>query len=286
MIEFFSALPQHSFLIMALLAAVLSAIPCGVVGSYVVAKRVTYVAGGIAHCILGGIGIAHYLYHVHNCTWAQPMVGALIAALLAALIIGLVTVRQSEREDTIIGALWASGMAIGLLFMSMTPGYSTSLVSYLFGNILLVTTTDIYFIIALDVVICGLVLLFYRHLLAVSFDQEYASLRGLSVQRFTFILLFMVALTVVLLVNVVGIVLVIALLTLPPAIASRFSKNLWQMMGLSTLICLFCSVGGLALSYEPNLPVGATIIVLAGSLYLLTVIILGIKKKLRKIKQK
>ncbi len=273
MIEFISALMEHSFLQMALLAAVLTAIPCGIVGSYVVTKRITYVAGGIAHCVLGGIGLAHYLNHVHGLSWMSPMLGALLAALLAALIIGLVTTRQNEREDTIIGALWAIGMAGGLFFMAMTPGYNASLVSYLFGNILLVTQQDIYLIIALDIAIAILILLFYRHLLAVSFDQEYAALRGLSVKRFTFILLFMVAITVVLLVSVVGIVLVIALLTLPPAIAARFSKNLGQMMAISTLVCLFCSAGGLAISYSPNLPVGATIVLLAGGLYLLSTLL-------------
>ncbi len=278
MIEFLRALSEHQFLQLALLAALLSAIPCGIIGSYVVAKRITYVAGGIAHCVLGGIGLAHYLRHVHSLTWASPMLGALLAALLAALIIGLVITRQNEREDTIIGALWAIGMAGGLFFMAMTPGYNASLVSYLFGNILLVTQQDIYLIVALDVIIALLVFLFYRHLLAVSFDQEYAALRGLSVHRFTFILLFMVALTVVLLVSVVGIVLVIALLTLPPAIAARLAKNLGQMMALSTLVCLLCSTGGLAISYTPNLPVGATIVLLAGSLYLFTLLINGLGK--------
>ena len=268
MSEFFAALRQFQFLQYALLSGVLVSVACGVVGTYVVARRITYIAGGIAHCILGGMGIARYLQTVYGWQAFSPLVGAVASALLAAVIIGLVSLRAKEREDTAIGALWAIGMAVGVLFISRTPGYNEDLMSYLFGNILMVSPGELWMIAGLDALVVIAGLLFYNQLQAICFDEEFARLRGIRVELYYLLLLCLTALTVVLLVTVVGIVLVIALLTLPAAVAGNFSSTLWQMMGLSTILSILFTTGGLALSYGPNLPAGATIIVLAGAVYL------------------
>jgi zinc transport system permease protein len=266
--EFIDALLNHSFMQYAVLTGLLASVACGVVGTYIVVRRITYIAGGIAHCVLGGMGAAMYLQRVCGCPWLHPLYGAIVAALSAALIIGLVSLRWKQREDTVIGALWAIGMAVGVLFISQTPGYNQDLMSYLFGNILMVTPESLYLIAALDVLVVALGLLFYNEFLAVCFDEEFAGVRGIKVEFYYILLLCLTALTVVLLVTVVGIVMVIALLTLPAAVAGYFSKSLRQMMVLSALFTAVFTTGGLALSYSPNLPAGATIIVLAGAVYI------------------
>lgn len=267
--EFLQALTAHAFLQRALLAGLLISLSCGIVGTYVVSRRITYIAGSVAHCVLGGMGAARYLQIVHGWTWLTPLYGALVAAVSAAVIIGLISLRAREREDTVIGALWAIGMAVGVLFISQTPGYSEDLMSYLFGNILVISSTDLWLIALLDLVVTVITLLFYRQLQAVCFDEEFSRLRGLRVEFHYLLLLCLTALTVVLLVTVVGIVMVIALLTLPAAMARFFSRSLWQMMLLATGFCAVLTTSGLALSYGPDLPTGATIIVLAGAAYLL-----------------
>jgi len=267
--EFLQALTAHAFLQRALLAGLLISLSCGIVGTYVVSRRITYIAGSVAHCVLGGMGAARYLQIVHGWNWLTPLYGALAAAVSAAVIIGLISLRAREREDTVIGALWAIGMAVGVLFISQTPGYSEDLMSYLFGNILVISSTDLWLIALLDVVVTVITLLFYRQLQAVCFDEEFSRLRGLRVEFHYLLLLCLTALTVVLLVTVVGIVMVIALLTLPAAMARFFSRSLWQMMLLATGFCAVLTTSGLAMSYGPDLPAGATIIVLAGAAYLL-----------------
>jgi zinc transport system permease protein len=268
-LEFVTDLQRHAFLQYALLAGVLASVACGVVGSYVVARRITYIAGGIAHCVLAGMGAARYLAVVHGWTWLHPLHGATVAAVVAAFIIGIVSLRAREREDTVISALWAVGMAVGVLFISRTPGYSQDLMSYLFGNILLVGRGDLWLILILDVVVVGVSVLFYGRFLAVCYDEEFARLRGVRVEAYYLLLLVLAALTVVVLVTVVGIVLVIALLTLPVAVAGHFVRRLWHMMLLATLLSLLFTTAGLAVSYGPDLPAGATTIVLAGAAYLL-----------------
>ena len=280
MIEFFNDLGQFDFLQYALLTGVLAGIACGIVGSYVVVRRITYIAGGIAHSVLGGMGAAVYFKKVHQIDFLQPLHGAIAAGLLAAMVIGLVSLRTKEREDTVIGAIWAIGMAVGILFIAKTPGYDQDLMSYLFGNILLVSPSDLWLIAGLDVLVVGLGLMFYNQFTAVCFDEEFARLRGVNVEFFYLLLLGLTALTVVLLVTVVGIVMVIALLTLPVAVAGNFSKTLWRMMLLSMLLSILFSSAGLALSYGPNLPAGATIIAVAGATYLLVVIAKVVGRKI------
>ena len=269
MSEFIQALGEHVFLQRALLAGLMISLACGMVGTYVVSRRITYIAASVAHCVLGGMGAARYLQTVHGWQWLTPLHGALAAAVTAAVIIGLISLKAREREDTVIGALWAIGMAAGVIFISRTPGYNEDLMSYLFGNILVISSLDLWLIALLDLVVAMITLLFYRQLQAVCFDEEFSRLRGLRVEFHYLLLLCLTALTVVLLVTVVGIVMVIALLTLPAAIAGYFSRSLWQMMLLATAVCAIITSSGLALSYGPNLPAGATIILLAGAAYLL-----------------
>jgi zinc transport system permease protein len=263
MFEFFGALATQQFLQHAVLAGVLAGIGCGVMGTYVVVKRIGYLAGGIAHAVLGGMGIAYFFGR-------DPIIGALIAALAAAVAVGWISRRGRQHVDTIIGALWAVGMAIGILFISQTPGYNVDLLSYLFGNILMVAPQDLWFIAILDLIIVLVVVLFYRQFLAVTFDEEFALLRGVPVGFFDLLLLSMVALTVVMLIRVVGLILVIALLTLPAAIAGQYVRSLGRMMVVAIGLGVAFAVGGLALSYGPDLPAGASIIVLAGVTYLLS----------------
>ncbi len=279
MIEFLQAAARHSFLQHALLTGVLASVGCGILGTYVVARRISYLAGAIAHSVLGGMGAAYYLREVQGVMWLQPMHGALVAALVSAVIIGLVSLRAKEREDTVIGAIWAVGMALGIIFISQTPGYGENLMSYLFGNILMVSTHDLWLIAALDGLVVIVGLLFYHQIAAVCFDEEFARVRGINVEFYYLLLLCLTALTVVILSTVVGIVMVIALLTLPVAIAGRFSRTLWKMMVSSMLICLVLMTSGLALSYGPDLPAGATIIVLSGFVYLAVLIISRLTKR-------
>jgi zinc transport system permease protein len=269
--EFLSAVAAHAFMRNAILTGALASVACGVVGTYVVVRRLSYIAGGIAHCVLGGIGAAIYLERVHGVTGFGPLHGALAAALLAAVIIGVVSRRARERVDTVIGAVWAIGMAVGILFLSRTPGYGEDLMGYLFGNILMVTTRDLWLIAGLDAIVLAAGLLFYNQFLAVSFDEEFSRARGLNVELYDLLLLLLTSLTVVLLVTVVGVIMVIALLTLPAAIAGHFAGRLSHMMAISVVVSALLTTGGLAVSYGPDLPAGATIIVLAGAVYLAVV---------------
>ncbi|MDJ0740012.1 MAG: metal ABC transporter permease [Gammaproteobacteria bacterium] len=257
---FFDALAEHSFLQTAVVAALLASIGCGVIGSYVVVKRIAFIAGGIAHSVLGGMGAAVYFGF-------DPLHGALIAAVIAALLIGWVRLHWHTQEDTLIGALWAIGMAVGVLFIAKSPGYQADLMSFLFGNILLVPPQSLWFMVALDVVLLLFVGAFHRQFLAVVFDEEFARLRGVPVGFFYLLLLVLVAVTVVLLIQVVGLILVLALLTLPAAVAGHYVHSLGRMMLIATVLGGVLSVSGLALSYQPDLPVGPTIILLAGAVY-------------------
>ncbi len=258
---FISSLLKYSFMQNAVMAGVLSSMASGLIGTYVVVKRITFISGGIAHAVLGGMGIAYYL-------GIDPLVGALAAAIISAILLGLVNLRAKQHEDTIIGALWAVGMAIGVIFMSLTPGYNVDLMSYLFGNILMVTNPVLRVLIYLDLIILAVVGIFYRQFKLICFDEEYARLRGLSVELLYVLLLCLIALTVVILIKVVGLILVIALLTLPAAVAGIFTNNLGKMMAFASGLSLFFVVMGLALSYNLNLPAGAVIVIIAGISYL------------------
>ncbi len=278
---FLSDLPRYPFLQYALITGVLASIACGIIGSYVVTKRISYIAGSIAHTVLGGLGAARYFQTVYHWEWFHPLYGAIFAALISAVIIGLVSMRAKQREDTVIGSLWAVGMATGILFIYKTPGYNEDLMSYLFGSILMVSPQDLWMIAGLDILVVITVVLFYNQFLALCFDEEYARLRGVHVEFYYLALLCLTALTVVLLVTVVGIVMVIALITLPAAVAGELTKRLQHMMALSTVLTVLFTTAGLAVSYGPDLPAGATTIIIAGTTYLLVVSGLRVFRLLR-----
>ncbi len=268
MSEFLSALCHYPFLQYALGAGLLASVSCGVVGSLVVVRRISYLAGAIAHSVLAGLGAARWMQVVLGWQWAHPLLGAVVAALAAAAVMGLVSLKAREREDTVVSALWAVGMAVGLMFMAATPGYATDLMAYLFGDILMVTPQQLWVMAGLDLVVVGLVVVFYHPLLLVCFDEEFARLRGLKVELWFLLLLGLVALTVVILAAVVGLVMVIALLTLPAGAASRWGHRLGGIMAGAVVLSAAFTTLGLGLSYGPDLPAGACIIVLAGAAYL------------------
>jgi len=281
MMAYFNALidPNMVFLRYALFAGLLAAPAFGIIGTYVVAKRMTYLAGAIAHCVLGGIGAALYCQVHFGLLWLTPMLGAIVTAIAAALIIGLISQHSRERVDSVIGAIWVLGMAAGIIFIAKTPGYIDPM-SYLFGNILMITGQDLITIATLDVIVIGLGVLSYNRMIAACFDEEFARLRGIKTELYTLLLLCLTALTIVLMVRVVGIVMVIALFTLPAATASHFSARLWQMMLIATLLGMVSVTGGLSLSYVLDLPSGPTIVMLSGFFYLLVIIGKGLKSRL------
>jgi len=261
----------------------LISVACGVVGTYVVSRRITYLAGGIAHCVLGGIGAAVYCRQalgwslvdpIWGVQWLTPLFGAVTAALLAAGIIGVVSLRFKQREDTVISTLWASGMAMGVLFIASTPGYQQDLMGYyMFGDILMVSSSAFIPIAILDAVVVVVSLLLYKQFVAICFDEEFARTRGVNVEFHYFTLLGLTALTVVLLVSVVGIVMVIAMFTIPVAIAGQFARRIWQVMVLSVFLAMALTTTGVAISYGPDLPSGPTIIVLSAAVYLSVLVV-------------
>ena len=195
---------QYEFMRNALIAGALASIACGIVGVYVVVKKMVFISGGIAHASFGGIGLGYFL-------GINPVLGALFFTVVSALSMGAVTRRTKLPEDTAIGILWAIGMALGIIFIGLTPGYAPDLFGYLFGNILTVPSSDIALMLVLNLVIITLVFLFYKELLALSFDEEFGTVVGVPTERLYYLLLCLIALTVVVLIRVVGIILVISL---------------------------------------------------------------------------
>ncbi|MEI6080236.1 MAG: metal ABC transporter permease [bacterium] len=268
---FFSALMVNPFLQYALIAGVLASIACGIIGTYVVTKKITFLSGGISHTVLGGVGIACYVNKVYG-FHIPPLYGAMVVALMAAVIIGLINLYSEHGSDTVIGALWSLGMAVGVIFISMTPGYNTDLMSYLFGNILMVTKVDLYLMIILDVVIIFLGILFYNKFIAICFDEEFARVKGMNVTFYYLLLLCLTALTIVALIQVVGLILVIALLTMPAAIAKQYVNSMWKMMIVAVILGILFTFSGILLSYEPDLPSGAMIILVTSFFFIISTI--------------
>ena len=278
---------QFSFMRHALAAGVLVAIASGIVGTFVVIKRIVFISGGIAHAAYGGIGLGYYVQYAllpllltesaaarAQRPGAWPLGGAILFSLLAAVIMGLIQRRTRQRADTIIGVLWALGMAIGILLIDLTQGYKADLMSYLFGSILAVERSELLIILGLDVLIATLVVLFYKELLAISFDETFATVENVPVDAIYIVLLCLIALTVVMMMRVVGLIMVIAMLTMPPAIAGAFVKDMKQMMVGSIVLAMLFIVVGLWLSYAWNLTSGPSIILVSGVSYLIS---LGVK---------
>ena len=279
MIDFFRELfqPEMSFLHLALVLGLLASPALGVIGTLVVTRRISSIAGAGAHAALGGVGIALYLQRVLLWGWCTATVGAIAGAVAAALLVGVVSLTAREREDTVIAVVWALGMSLGLLFLDKTPGY-VDLQGFLFGNILLVTRNDLWMTLALDAVVVIPAILFYNPLLATCFDGTFAVLRGVKTSLFYLVLLALTALTVVLLINVVGIVLVIALLTLPAAAAGCFTRHLWSMMVCSGILSALFISAGLLLSTCFSLPSGPVIVLVAALVYVVSLFI-GSRRK-------
>jgi zinc transport system permease protein len=269
---------QYQFMQNALMAGLLAAIACGIVGVYVVVKKIIFISGGIAHASFGGIGLG-YLVGI------SPVLGALIFSVASALGMGYVTRRTRLPEDTAIGILWAIGMALGIVFIGLSPGYAPDLFSYLFGNILTVPVSDLLLMLILDIAIIGIVIAFYKEFLSLSFDEEYSTVLGVPVEVLYLLLLGMIALTVVVLLRIVGLILIIALLTIPAALARQFTYDMRKMMILAIVFGALLTFGGLWLSYVLDLASGATIVLLGGAAILSS---FGINKirRIRAAKQK
>ncbi len=268
----------------ALAAGVLVSVACGVIGTFVVVNRIVFISGGIAHAAYGGIGLGYYfrysllptllteraLSQLDPSPGYYPMLGAILFSVLSALGMGFVQRKTRERADTVIGVMWAIGMAIGIIFVDLTAGYKVDLMSYLFGSILAVPRSELWVMLGLDVIIVALALLFYKELLAISFDETFATIENVPVNAIYMVLLCMVALTVVMMMRVVGLIMVIAMLTVPAAIAGQFVKDMKRMMGLASALGVAFTVTGLWISYFWDLTSGASIILVSGVAYLLS----------------
>lgn len=258
---------QQEFMQNAVLAGLLVSIASGIIGTFVVVNRTVFIAGGIAHAAYGGVGMGFFFRF-------NPVWGALGFSLLAALGMGVVQRKTQLRQDTVIGMMWAIGMAIGVIFVDLTEGYTANLTSYLFGSILAVSRQDLWVMLGLDVLVVVLVVLFYKELQAISFDSTFATIRNLPVDGLYLMLMGITAVTVVMLMRVVGIILLIALLALPAAIANLYVQNLKTMMVVASGLCMVFTTVGLALSYVLNFTSGAMIVLCATAAYLLS---LGIR---------
>lgn len=254
---------QYEFIRNALLAVLLASIACGIIGVYVVVKRIVFISGGIAHASFGGVGLGYFL-------GVNPIWGIIPFSILSALVMGLVSKRTRIPEDTAIGILWALGMSLGIVFIGLSPGYAPDLFSYLFGNILTVTSVDLIIMLILDLVIIMVVFLFYKEFLALSFDDEFATVVGVPTVKLYFLLLCLIALTIVVLMKVVGLIMIIALLTIPAAISKQYTSNLKKMIFISILLSAIFGLGGLWLSYQLNLASGATIVIVSGIGFILS----------------
>ena len=262
----------YEFFRNALIAGIMASTACGIIGSFVVVKRMVSLSGGISHASFGGIGLGYFLGF-------DPIAGAMLFCIGTAAVIARLRSAAHQHLDTLVGAVWAGGMALGIMLVYLTPGFAPDLFGYLFGNILLVPSSDLLVMAIILAAIILIIGLFYNQFLAVTFDEEYANVMNIQSGKIMTVLLILTAITIVMLIQVVGIILVIALLTLPAAIAREFTGNLKKMFYLSTLTGIFFTITGIFLSYELNVPSGATIILFSVVVY---AIIIGLKDVKRK----
>lgn len=244
---------SYDFFQKAFLAAVFASISCGIIGSYIVSRRIVFISGGITHASFGGIGLAFLLGF-------NPLLGAVLFAIAAALGIQFFTKVAEIREDSSIAIWWSLGMALGIIFVFVTPGYTPNLMSYLFGNILTVTSSELWWMLLLNVVIIAFFSFFFRNILYIAFDEEFARTAGLPVALFNYLTIILIALTVVLNIRVVGIILILSLLTIPQASANLFTKDFKSLLILSSVFAFIGTIIGLFISYFMDIPSGATII--------------------------
>jgi zinc transport system permease protein len=266
MIELQLDIFSYDFMRNALAAGVAAAVLCGVIGIYVILNKIVFISDGIAHAAFGGIGLGYFL-------GLDPLAFGIVSALVTAVGIGLVSARSRVSEDTAIGVFLATGMALGIIFMSLSKGYAKDLYGYLFGNILAVTLEDVILILAITVSFLVVVFLLYKEFLILSFDPVYGEAIGLPVKRLRLLLLCMVAFSVVVLIKIVGIIMVIALLTLPGAISRQHMKSLPAIMAVSVLLGAVFVTFGLVVSYLLDVPSGATIILIAAAAFFLSTLL-------------
>ena len=244
---------QYSFIIKGLLGAVFASITAGLAGTYVVSKKMVFLSGGITHASFGGIGIGYFI-------GINPIIGAAVFGILSALGVEYLSVRQKIREDSAIGILWAFGMAIGIIFIYLTPGYTPNLMSYLFGSILTVSNADIIALGTMSVILILYFGIFYRTILYISFDEVFARTYSSYVDIIKYITTSLIALTIVLNIRMAGVVLVISLLTIPPNIAMLFTRVYFRIVLWSIIAGFIGTATGYVISYYAGIPVGATII--------------------------
>lgn len=244
---------QYEFIIKGLLGALFASISAGLAGTYIVSKRMVFLSGGITHASFGGIGIGYF-------AGINPVLGAAVFGILSALGVEYLSVKQKIREDSAIGILWAFGMAIGIIFIYMTPGYTPNLMSYLFGSLLTVTNADIIALGTISVILVLYFGIFYRTILYISFDEAYARTYSSWVDIFKYLTTSIIALTIVLNIRMAGVVLVISLLTIPPNIAMLFTRVYFKIVIWSIVAGFIGTSAGYAISYFAGIPVGATII--------------------------
>jgi len=266
---------QYTFIQRAILATILTSIACGVIGVYVVTKKIVFIAGGISHACFGGIGLSFYL-------GLNPLVGLLPFSIFSAAILGFLSKKTRVSEDSAIGILWSLGVAVGVILIYLTPGYAPDLMTYLFGNILTVPASDIWLMVAIDVIVLAVVVLFFKEFLSMCFDEEYTRVVGVSSNALYLILLCLLALATVSMIKVVGIILIIAMLSIPASISRKFSHNMKTMMVYSSILGAVLSLVGLALSYRFDMPSGATIILVMSAVYLFIVGVSGLQKRIQR----
>lgn len=254
----------------AFVACVLSAITCGIVGSYVVARRMVFLSGGITHASFGGLGVAIY-------AGINPLVGALLFASMASVGVEYASRNGRIREDSAIGIIWAVGMAIGALFMSLTPGYAVELPSYLFGSISLVDSADIKWLAALMVAVITGAILWGRRIMYMTFDEDYARSQGIPVTAMAYLMSIVVAVTIVLSIKVMGIVLLMSLVTIPTVVANTLTKDYRLIALLAVATAMVCNIAGFVMSYEIELPSGGGIPTGSCIIFLLSVVLLAVK---------
>ncbi len=266
MIDFWKDLFSMGFLQRALIAVFLSAPAAGMIGSLVHVRKLGALAGAMAHASLGGMGFAVWMNSKFD--WElSPLWGGLLATLIASFLLGALKTFGNQKEESLLNAMWSIGMSIGLLFLAMTPGYSEDLESWLFGNLLIIRSFDLWLLAGLNVLISIFCYSKYRQLEATSFDEEYAWLRGVRTFPLYLVLLIMTGFTLILLMQLVGIVMVIALMALPTATMAPRVKSLQQLMIWSSVLCLLYGIVGLNVSYALDLPAGPMIVLMAGLAY-------------------
>ena len=257
----FLQLFKYGFIQQAFLAALLMSITCGIIGTYIVSRRMVFISGGITHASFGGVGIGYFFGF-------PPLAGAALFAVLAALTTENLTRKKVLRNDSIIAIMWSLGMALGIIFVYLTPGYAPNLMSFLFGSIITVTKTDLWLMFALAVTVSIFFTLLFKPILYVAFDEQFARTRGIPVMLLNYLLIILVALTIVLSIRVAGIILVLSVLTIPQNIANLFTNRFSQIMIGSIILGLIASVLGLVISYYLDIPSGATIIFTLVLMYL------------------